>query len=109
MPVHALLHGSLRKSSMTSTPSPPPFRADHVGSLLRPPELLAARGQYRAGTLSAAQLKKQEDEAILAVVRHQEDLGLRAATDGEYRRTLWHIDFLKQFTNVEVIRSPIKL
>jgi 5-methyltetrahydropteroyltriglutamate--homocysteine methyltransferase len=94
---------------MTLTPSPPPFRADHVGSLLRPPELLAAREQCRAGTLTAAQLKQQEDEAILAVVRRQEDLGLRAVTDGEYRRTLWHIDFLKQFANVEVIRSPIKL
>jgi 5-methyltetrahydropteroyltriglutamate--homocysteine methyltransferase len=94
---------------MTQTPSPPPFRADHVGSLLRPPELLAAREQHRAGTLTAAQLKHQEDEAIAAVVRHQEDLGLRAVTDGEYRRTLWHIDFLKQFANVEVIRSPIKL
>lgn len=87
----------------------PPFRADHVGSLLRPPQLLAAREQYRAGTLTAAQLKDLEDEAILEVVRHQEELGLRAVTDGEYRRTLWHIDFLKQFANVEIIRSPIKL
>jgi len=94
---------------MTLQPPGPPFRADHVGSLLRPPELLAAREQYRTGTLPAAQLKHLEDEAILAVVRHQEDLGLRAVTDGEYRRTLWHIDFLKQFANVEVIRSPIKL
>ena len=89
--------------------SAPPFRADHVGSLLRPPELLAAREQYRIGTLTAPQLKALEDDAIEAVVRRQEDLGLQAVTDGEFRRTLWHIDFLKQFANVEVTRSPVKV
>ncbi|HTC52590.1 MAG TPA: 5-methyltetrahydropteroyltriglutamate--homocysteine S-methyltransferase [Steroidobacteraceae bacterium] len=87
----------------------PPFRADHVGSLLRPPGLLDARAQYRAGTLTAAQLKELEDECILQVVRRQEELGLRAVTDGEFRRTLWHLDFLKQFANVEVTRSPVKV
>src|SRR3984885_1199117 len=87
----------------------PPFRADHVGSLLRPPELLIAREQYRTGALSTAQLKHLEDQAILEVVRCQENLGLQAVTDGEFRRTLWHIDFLKQFTNVEVTRSPVKV
>ena len=89
--------------------SAPPFRADHVGSLLRPPELLAAREQYRIGTLTAPQLKALEDDAIEEVVRRQEDLGLQAVTDGEFRRTLWHIDFLKQFANVEVTRSPVKV
>jgi len=89
--------------------SAPPFRADHVGSLLRPPELLAAREQYRIGTLTAPQLKALEDDAIEAVVRRQEDLGLQAVTDGEFRRTLWHIDFLEQFANVEVTRSPVKV
>jgi 5-methyltetrahydropteroyltriglutamate--homocysteine methyltransferase len=87
----------------------PPFRADHVGSLLRPPELLAAREQYRTGALTAARLKQLEDNAILEVVHRQEDLGLKAVTDGEFRRTLWHIDFLKQFANVEVTRSPVKV
>src|ERR1700722_8814870 len=87
----------------------PPFRADHVGSLLRPPALLAARAQHRAGTLDAAQLRQLEDAAILEVVRHQENLGLQAVTDGEFRRTLWHMDFLKQFANVEVTRSPVKV
>ena len=87
----------------------PPFRADHVGSLLRPPELLAARAQHRAGTLTAGQLKQLEDAAILEVVRQQEQLGLQAVTDGEFRRTLWHLDFLRQFTNVEVARSPVKV
>ena len=89
--------------------SAPPFRADHVGSLLRPPELLAAREQYRIGTLTAPQLKALEDDAIQEVVRRQEDLGLQDVTDGEFRRTLWHIDFLKQFANVEVTRSPVKV
>jgi 5-methyltetrahydropteroyltriglutamate--homocysteine methyltransferase len=87
----------------------PPFRADHVGSLLRPPELLAAREQFRTGALSAARLNELEDQAILDVVHRQQDLGLRAVTDGEFRRTLWHIDFLKQFSNVEVTRSPVKV
>ncbi len=87
----------------------PPFRADHVGSLLRPAGLLAAREQYRAGGLTAAELKTIEDESIREVVRRQEDLGLLAATDGEFRRTLWHIDFLKQFANVQVTRSPVKV
>jgi 5-methyltetrahydropteroyltriglutamate--homocysteine methyltransferase len=89
--------------------SAPPFRADHVGSLLRPPELLTAREQYRTGALSAAQLKALEDAAIREVVRRQEDLGLEAVTDGEFRRTLWHIDFLKQFANVETTRSAVKV
>ncbi|HTV80172.1 MAG TPA: 5-methyltetrahydropteroyltriglutamate--homocysteine S-methyltransferase [Steroidobacteraceae bacterium] len=89
--------------------SSPPFRADHVGSLLRPPQLLAARGQYRSGALSAARLQELEDAAIAGVVRRQENLGLQAATDGEFRRTLWHMDFLTQFDNVEVTRSPVKV
>jgi methionine synthase II (cobalamin-independent) len=87
----------------------PPFRADHVGSLLRPPELLAAREQFRAGAFSGVQLAHQENESIRQVVRRQEDLGLRAVTDGEFRRTLWHMDFLKQFANVEATRSPVKV
>lgn len=87
----------------------PPFRADHVGSLLRPPELLAAREQFRTGAQTAAQLAHLEDESIRRVVRQQEDLGLQAVTDGEFRRTLWHMDFLKQFANVEVTRSPVKV
>jgi 5-methyltetrahydropteroyltriglutamate--homocysteine methyltransferase len=94
---------------MTVPRPAPPFRADHVGSLLRPPELLLAREQYRTGALSAAQLQHLEDHAILEVVRRQEDLGLQAVTDGEFRRKLWHIDFLKQFDNVEVTRSPVKV
>jgi 5-methyltetrahydropteroyltriglutamate--homocysteine methyltransferase len=87
----------------------PPFRADHVGSLLRPPALLAAREKQRRGELPAAELKRLEDEAIREVVRLQEEIGLKAVTDGEFRRTLWHMDFLTQFANVSVSRSAVKV
>jgi 5-methyltetrahydropteroyltriglutamate--homocysteine methyltransferase len=72
----------------------PPFRADHVGSLLRPASVLRARDEFKAGTITAAALAAVEDEAIRAVVRMQEDVGLQSATDGEFRRTAWHMDFI---------------
>ena len=78
----------------------PPFRADHVGSFLRPDYLLAARAERAAGALSAEQLREVEDEAIAEVVRLQEDVGLRSVTDGEFRRTYFHIDFLEQLGGV---------
>ena len=79
----------------------PPFRADHVGSFLRPAELLAAREQRQAGKLTAEQLREVEDRAIREVVRLQEDVGLTSATDGEFRRTYFHIDFLEQLEGIE--------
>jgi 5-methyltetrahydropteroyltriglutamate--homocysteine methyltransferase len=78
----------------------PPFRADHVGSLLRPPELLRARAEHQAGPLSAAELRAAEDAAIRDVVRMQQELGLQAVTDGEFRRGSWHMDFLHQIGGV---------
>ena len=72
----------------------PPFRADHVGSLLRPQRLLDARAQHRDGTLDDDGLRAAEDEAIAEVVAMQRDVGLRTATDGEFRRTSWHMDFI---------------
>jgi 5-methyltetrahydropteroyltriglutamate--homocysteine methyltransferase len=72
----------------------PPFRADHVGSLLRPPALLKARQDRADGTISAEELHLIEDDAIRDVVRMQGDLGLRSATDGEFRRSSWHMDFI---------------
>jgi len=72
----------------------PPFRADHVGSLLRPPELLQAREDAAAGRIGAEELRAVEDEAIRAVVRMQEEVGLQSATDGEFRRGSWHMDFI---------------
>ena len=77
-----------------------PFRADHVGSLLRPPALLAAREENAAGRLSDADLRAAEDEAIHDAVVMQESVGLQAATDGEMRRTSWHMDFLYQLDGV---------
>jgi methionine synthase II (cobalamin-independent) len=72
----------------------PPFRADHVGSLLRPAALLEARAAHDAGRLSDEELRSKEDEAIRAVIAMQEGVGLRAATDGEFRRASWHMDFI---------------
>jgi len=79
----------------------PPFRADHVGSFLRPAALVDAREQFRAGELSRERLRNIEDAAIRDVVRLQEDAGLQSVTDGEYRRTYFHIDFLEQLSGVE--------
>ncbi|MGY1680279.1 5-methyltetrahydropteroyltriglutamate--homocysteine S-methyltransferase [Geodermatophilus sp. SYSU D01176] len=74
--------------------SGPPFRADHVGSLLRPQPLLDARARLAAGEIDAAELRSIEDAAIAQVVRMQHDVGLRTATDGEFRRASWHMDFI---------------
>jgi methionine synthase II (cobalamin-independent) len=78
----------------------PPFRADHVGSLLRPPELLRARIEHQAGRMSAEELRRVEDEAIRDVVKKQQDIGLEGVTDGEFRRGSWHMDFLYQIGGV---------
>ena len=77
-----------------SDSSGPPFRADHVGSLLRPQGLLEARARFAAGEIDATELRGVEDEAIADVVRLQGDVGLRTATDGEFRRASWHMDFI---------------
>ena len=74
--------------------SGPPFRADHVGSLLRPQRLLAARERHAAGELDAAGLRAVEDAAIADVVAMQREVGLSTATDGEFRRASWHMDFI---------------
>jgi 5-methyltetrahydropteroyltriglutamate--homocysteine methyltransferase len=87
----------------------PPFAADHVGSLLRPPELLAAREDYRQGKIDAARLRAVEDEAIRAVVAMQEEIGLAGVTDGEFRRGSWHMDFLYQFGGVEKSGDSLKV
>lgn len=79
----------------------PPFRADHVGSLLRPQELKEARAQRKDGKISAEQLKAVEDKAIEAVIRKQQDVGLQSITDGEFRRSWWHFDFLGGLDGVE--------
>ena len=84
----------------------PPFRADHVGSLLRPATLVAARAAFRSGELTADQLRGAEDRAIEAVVARQEAIGLQSVTDGELRRDYWHIDFLRQLDGVTIAENP---
>jgi 5-methyltetrahydropteroyltriglutamate--homocysteine methyltransferase len=78
----------------------PPFRADHVGSLLRPRELLEARERLAAGEIDAGELRRIEDEAIREAVRMQEEVGLQAVTDGEFRRASWHMDFIYQLDGI---------
>ncbi len=95
-------------ASAPATASPgsrPPFRADHVGSLLRPPELLRAREDFAAGRISAEDLRGVEDSAVREVVRRQEETGLRAATDGEQRRESWHMDFIYQLGGIQKVQD----
>ena len=80
--------------------NPAPFRADHVGSLLRPAALAAQRARHKAGEVSAAALAVAEDEAITDAVRRQRGVGLASITDGEFRRDWWHLDFLGQLDGV---------
>jgi 5-methyltetrahydropteroyltriglutamate--homocysteine methyltransferase len=87
----------------------PPFRADHVGSLLRPPELLKAREMFAAGRLPAEELRAAEDEAIRDVVAMQRDVALQSATDGEFRRASWHMDFIYQLGGIEKAPGDIKV
>ena len=87
----------------------PPFRADHVGSLLRPKPLQQARAAWKAGTLSHEKLRAVEDHAIIAAIAKQQDLGLRSATDGEYRRAYWHFDFVAGLDGVEVYEPEQKV
>jgi 5-methyltetrahydropteroyltriglutamate--homocysteine methyltransferase len=90
-----------RRSDAMPDRTAPPFRADHVGSFLRPRELLYARERFQKGEIGRDQLRAAEDEAIRAIVRFQEGLGLQGITDGEFRRTYFHIDFLEQLEGVE--------
>lgn len=79
----------------------PPFRADHVGSLLRPAELKEARARFQNGEIGAADLRAAEDRAIEALIAKQAAIGLRSATDGEFRRSMWHFDFLERLDGCE--------
>jgi len=87
------------------TRTTPPFRADHVGSLLRPASLKEARGRRERGEISADDLRATEDAAIERIIARQSGIGLRSATDGEFRRAMWHFDFLEHLDGVESFRS----
>jgi len=84
----------------------PPFRADHVGSLLRPAALKEARVKFAKGEIDAASLKAVEDREIERAVKRQEAIGLKLATDGEFRRSWWHFDFFWGLKGVEKISAP---
>jgi 5-methyltetrahydropteroyltriglutamate--homocysteine methyltransferase len=87
----------------------PPFRADHVGSLIRPPEVYEARAARKRGDITAEALRRVEDEAIRGAVGMQKAAGLQDATDGEFRRTWWHLDFLEKIENITVVPPSVKL
>ena len=89
--------------------STPPFRADHVGSLLRPKRLQEARAAWKAGELPADALRPIEDDCIAGAIARQEEIGLRAATDGEYRRSYWHYDFVSGLEGVEIFEPEQKI
>jgi 5-methyltetrahydropteroyltriglutamate--homocysteine methyltransferase len=89
--------------------SEPPFRADHVGSLLRPPVLLDARAAHARGAIEAAELRAIEDQAIRDAVGMQEAIGLQVATDGEFRRASWHMDFIYQLGGAQKLDSDIEV
>lgn len=86
-----------------------PFPADHVGSLLRPPVLLRAREDLKAGRISPAHLRQIEDDAIRSAVTTQQEIGLQAVTDGEFRRASWHMDFLYQIGGVTSGQDKLKV
>jgi 5-methyltetrahydropteroyltriglutamate--homocysteine methyltransferase len=90
---------------MTNNRATPPFRADHVGSLLRPAALKEARAKHAAGTISAEELRAIEDREIERLVKKQEEIGLQLATDGELRRSWWHFDFYTGLDGVELYET----
>src|SRR5580693_7494464 len=85
----------------------PPFRADHVGSLLRPSWLHAARAERAAGTISAEELRAVEDRAVREAVALQQEAGLRSVTDGEFRRATWHMDFVYQIGGISKAQGSL--
>ena len=87
----------------------PPFRADHVGSLLRTAPLKEVRAKHEKGEISADALKAVEDREIAAIIRKQEDIGLKAVTDGEFRRAFWNYDFLGRLDGVEAYLGERKI
>src|SRR3954451_21111458 len=96
-------------SPPVSARAEPPFRADHVGSLLRPAALLKARAAHADGAIDVGQLRAAEDAAIRDAVAMQERVGLRAATDGEFRRTSWHMDFIHRLGGIEKTDERIEV
>src|ERR1700730_15989444 len=93
---------------MTTHRSEPPFRADHVGSLLHPKVLQEARAKWKSGAIPHDALREVEDTCIAAAIARQEAIGLRAATDDEYRRAYWHYDFVGGLDGVDIYEPEEK-
>jgi 5-methyltetrahydropteroyltriglutamate--homocysteine methyltransferase len=104
-----MAQGQANQATDAGRRTKPPFRADHVGSLLRPPELLKAREDFANEEITAEELRAAEDAAILDVVKMQRDVGLQSATDGEFRRASWHMDFIHQLGGIEKAPSDLKV
>jgi len=102
---HSVGQPAADTASAAPTSSRPPFRADHVGSLLRSRDVLRARDDFAAGRIIASQLRDIEDDAIREVVRVQQQVGLRSATDGEQRRESWHMDFIYQLGGIKKVQD----
>ena len=96
-----------KEPDLMSQRTTPPFRADHVGSLLRTPEVLRARTEFSEGRITAEEKRRVEDEGVRQVVRMQEDIGLQGVTDGEYRRASWHMDFIYQIGGVTKVQDNL--
>jgi 5-methyltetrahydropteroyltriglutamate--homocysteine methyltransferase len=94
------MHSETATATRAGRRTTPPFRADHVGSLLRPPELLQARDDAVAGRIDADELRTIEDGAIRRIIAKQEEIGLQSATDGEFRRASWHMDFIYELDGI---------
>src|SRR4051812_37996984 len=90
---------------MTMQRTKPPFRADHVGSLLRPQRIKDTRALLLKGGIKADALRHIENLEIDRIVHRQKQIGLRLASDGEFRRSWWHFDFLKDLTGCELYRT----
>jgi 5-methyltetrahydropteroyltriglutamate--homocysteine methyltransferase len=103
------MHEEVTSAPAGGVRTKPPFRADHVGSLLRPPELLAGRESLAEGRIDADELRRIEDEAIREIVKTQESVGLQSATDGEFRRASWHMDFIYQLDGITKEPGEIKI
>ncbi len=101
--------GQTAVQTTTGRRTTPPFRADHVGSLLRPPSLLDARAAFEAGRIDADTLRAAEDKAIRDAVAMQREVGLQSVTDGEFRRATWHMDFIYQLGGVEHAAGDLKV
>jgi 5-methyltetrahydropteroyltriglutamate--homocysteine methyltransferase len=104
------VHSQAREDQEVASNAKGPFRADHVGSLLRPPRLQQARMQRLRKNITAERLREIEDDCVREVARMQEDAGLHGITDGEMRRDYWHLDFLTRIGGVEFVEghNPLK-